>query len=258
MKSLRRRLRAPLRAGGGALALVALWDGYVRLSGVKAYLLPAPSDVMGRLLSQWSLLLEHLSVTLEETLLGLAIGTLLALVIAVVVVHSTFLRETLYPWIVAIQAMPKVAFAPLLVVWFGLGIESKVVLSVLICFFPLIIASITGLANVEQELVDLARAQGAGQWTTLYLIRGPHALPYLSDGLKVALPLAMFGSIAGEFISGQKGIGMLLLDSSYRLQTDLTFAAVVVIAIATALLFGVLTVVERLALRWHRLELGKE
>lgn len=245
-----------LRLLAGSVALLLLWQSYVELAHVPPYLLPPPAAILARLWAQRDLVAMHLSVTLLETLAGLAIGSVLALAIAVVVVHSATLTDILYPLVVGSQAVPKVALAPLLVVWFGLGIASKLVLTVLICFFPVVIGGITGLAQIDHELLDLARCQGATTLRVLALIRAPHALPYVTDSLKVALPLAMVGAITAEFVSGQSGIGTLLLDSSARLQTDLTFAAIVAIALATGVLYGLLLVAERSLLRWHRLQLG--
>jgi len=256
MISRGRSLVTVLRATSAALGVLIVWQAYVQVTGIRSYILPAPTSILSRLWLQWPLLLEHLRVTLTETLVGLGIGSAIGVTIAVLVVHWAVLQETLYPLVVSLQAVPKVALAPLLVAWFGLGIESKVVLTILICFFPVVVAGITGLGQVDQELLDLARSQGANRWKVLYLIRAPHALPYLADSLKVALPLAMIGAITGEFVSGQSGIGTLLLDSSARLQTDLTFAALLVIAVTTATLYGGLMLAERILLRWHRLEIG--
>jgi len=236
--------------------VLAAWYLYVQFGHVPTYVLPPPLAVATRLWTQRELIGMHLQVTLLETLAGLALGTLLALAIAVIVVHSRVLSDLLYPIVVASQAVPKVALAPLFVAWFGLGIESKLVLTVLICFFPVVIGATTGLAQIDRELLDLARCQGASALRVLALIRAPHALPYVMDSLKVALPLAMVGAITAEFISGQSGIGTLLLDSSARLQTDLTFAAILIIAVAMGCLYGLLLIVERTALRWRRLELG--
>lgn len=240
----------------GTGALLVFWQLYVQLAQVPSYVLPPPLTILTRLWAQRDVVAMHLGVTLLETVAGLAIGSVIALLISVLVVHSATLTDILYPLVVGSQAVPKVALAPLLVVWFGLGIASKLVLTVLICFFPVVIGGITGLSQIDRELLDLARCQGASTLRVLMLVRAPHALPYVLDGLKVALPLAMVGAITAEFVSGQSGIGTLLLDSSARLQTDLTFAAIVAIALATGALYGVLLGVERTVLGWRRLQLG--
>jgi len=159
--------------------------------------------------------------------------------------------------LVALQAAPKVALAPLCIAWFGLGAEPKFVLATLLCFFPLLIAAITGLSSVDQDMLDLARSNGASEYKILALIRAPRCVPYFMDGMKVALPSSVIGAIVGEFVAGQQGIGVLIGQASLALEVPLTFAGIIVISVATTVLYGLLLLCEFLCLRWHRLELGQ-
>jgi NitT/TauT family transport system permease protein len=249
-------LTIAVRIASATVVLLIVWQALVQMTKVPSYILPAPDAIAQQIWVKAPLIADNLMVTLVEALGGLAIAIVMALTIAVLVVHSSLVRDTVYPMMVALQAVPKVAIAPLCVAWFGLGVEPKLVLAALLCFFPLLIASITGLSSVDQDMLDLARSHGASRLKILLLMRVPRCLPYFMDGMKISLPGAVIGAIVGEFVAGQKGIGVLIVQSSAALEVPLTFAAVFVLAVTTTGLFGLLLICEYTFLRWHRLELG--
>lgn len=249
-------IASTLRITTAVIVLLALWEFFVRITHTASYVLPAPSAIATQLWLKAPLLFASLGVTIGESLVGLAIAIVFAFVFAILVVYSRIIRDSVYPMLVALQAAPKVALAPLCIAWFGLGAEPKFVLAALLCFFPLLIAAITGLGSVDQDMLDLARSNDASAFKVLVLVRIPRCLPYFMDGLKVALPNSVIGAIVGEFVAGQQGIGVLIGQASLALEVPLTFAGILAISVATTLLYGLLLLCEFSLLRWHRLELG--
>ncbi|MHB8621572.1 MAG: ABC transporter permease, partial [Chloroflexota bacterium] len=197
--------RAPeMAAGSGArsvlralaptlfiVACIALWQAAVVILNVKPYLLPAPTAIAARLVQSWSVLAHNTIVTLEETLAGFVLGGLIGFGLAVAIAYSRLLERMLYPLIVASQAVPKIAIAPLFVVWFGFGIWPKIVVTILLTFFPVVVTTGQGLMSVDQTLIDLLRSVSAPTWQVFVKIRLPHALPQIVSGLKIGITLAV-------------------------------------------------------------------
>lgn len=237
-----------------ALSLIAalcLWEGIVRLFHVKHYLMPPPSAVLTQLWSSRALLASDTAVTTQEVLLGFAIAAGVAVPLAWLIVSSTLMERSLYPLLVVSQMVPKIAIAPLFIIWFGFGITSKVVTVILISFFPILIDSILGLRSISPESLELFRSMGAGRWATFWHLRLPASLPYVLSGLKVAITLAVVGAVVGEFIGSTRGLGYRLLTANANLRTDELFAAVTVLTIVGLLLFYILDLCERLLFPWH-------
>jgi len=226
----------------GLLAL--LWEFGVGWLGVRRYLLPPFSDV---LIAGWNArepLLSNTWVTTVEVLVGFVAAVLGGVLLGVLIHISAFARRTLYPLITALQSMPKIALAPLMIVWFGYGFASKVAATFLFAFFPIVIATLGGMQNVAINLDEHFRALGASRWDFFWRLQVPAALPAFVDGVKVAMPLAVIGAIVGEFIGAEEGLGHLMTMATANGQTDLMFAAILVI---TALAVALYAVVERLA-----------
>jgi NitT/TauT family transport system permease protein len=196
-------------------------------------------------------LLEHAWITTGEALAGLALAGVAGVTLAVLIVLSPAIRSVAMPTLVAFNAIPKVAFAPLLIIWIGIGFESKVAMAFLIAFFPIVVNTTTGMSDVEPELLNLLRLMRASQRQMFVKIRLPHALPAIFDGFKIALPLAIIGALVGEFVAASEGLGYLIVVGGIQLNTELVFACVTLIAAISVVLYELLVFVERRTLRWR-------
>jgi NitT/TauT family transport system permease protein len=232
--------------------IFALWEAAVRTLGVPDYILPSPAVIAAKMVASWQLLLSNAVVTLEEILLGFALSVLVAIPLAVAVVYSRIFERTAFPFMVSLQTIPKVALAPILVMWLGYGIMPKVMVAFLISFFPIVINSVIGMRSAEKEMIYLVQSMGANELTTFLKIRLPKALPSIFGGLKVGIGQAVVGATVGEFIAAERGLGYLQLISQVRLDTPLLFAAVVVLSLLGVLLFNLVAIIERIALPWSR------
>jgi len=232
------------------LVIFLLWEGAVRLFEIKSYLLPPPTAILSEGWQSRQLLFDSTIVTLGETLLGFAVGVVTGAALAVLVFSMPLARTTVYPLLVALQSVPKAAMAPLLIVWFGYGISSKIVMSYLIAFFPIVISTLGGLSSTPPNLLEHFRALGASNWNIFWHLRFPSALPYFIDGCKVAIPLAVIGAVIGEFVGSESGLGNLIMLSSASQRTALTFTALLVVTLLSMLLFAVVEAVGWLV--WWR------
>jgi len=244
-----------MTAVGSVAMVVVLWEALVRLLGVPTFILPAPSGVVVEAAARYPLYLYHTWVTLYETLVGFLLAAVVGVVMAIGIVYSRFLQNATYPLIVALQIVPKVAIAPLLLIWAGYGVTSKVLLALLVAFFPIVVNMVTGLWAVEAELLELCRILHSGRWREFYKVRLPNALPYLFSGLKVASTLAVIGAVIGEFVGGNEGLGYLIIIANTELRTSMAFASLAGLSLLGLALFGALAVAERLLMPWeHRPE----
>lgn len=235
----------------GLAGLLVAWEFGVGLAGVPEYLLPKPSVVLSKFAGTIVVQMTELGVTAATTLMGLALALGTGILLALVVTYVEPLRAVLLPIFAAFNGIPKIAVAPLLVTWFGLGAEPKVLLAFLLGFFPLFVNAATGLSEIEPDILDLARLSGGTELRLFYKVRLMHALPYLVDALKVAFPLALAGSIVGEFIGGNRGVGYLILSGQFNLDTPLVFASLLSITLFTTAGMGVLILFENLFLGWR-------
>jgi NitT/TauT family transport system permease protein len=230
-----------------AVAVFALiWEALVRLLDVNSAILPAPSVIVGYIVERHAILLQYLRPTLSEILsgFGLAVGT--GVPIGALIMFVPVARRALYPLLVASQMVPKVAIAPLFVVWFGVGLISKVLVAFLISFFPIVISTGVGLAAVDADMIRRFRSMGANRLRTFTKLRLPIALPSLFGGFKVAMSLAVVGAIVGEFVSANQGLGYYLLFANGQLDTVGVYAALVVLTLLGVVLYFALEVLERL------------
>ncbi len=233
------------------LLLLALWQVLVTSLDVPALLLPPPSAIAAELVRWRGLLFTHSLVTLYETILGFLLGIAFGVPIAVAISTSRLLQNTIYPLIILAQTVPKVALAPLFLIWLGYGILPKVFVGFLVAFFPIVIDTATGLNAVEPELIDLTRALSASEWQTLWRIRFPHALPFFFSGLKVSITLAVIGAVIGEYVGANEGLGYLILTATAELKTALVFGCMFLLSVIGIGLFAALVVVERFLIPWH-------
>ena len=237
-------------AAAAAFVLLS-WQVGVSAGGVPEYLLPPPSAIFSKLRETLPVQLEELSVTAATTLGGLGLALASGILLALAVTYVRPLQTILLPAFAAFNGIPKIAVAPLLVTWFGLGAEPKVLLAFLLGFFPIFVNATTGLSEIEPDVLDLARLSGGSELRIFWKVRLRNALPYLVDALKVAFPLALAGSIVGEFIGGNRGIGYLILSGQFNLDTPLVFASLFSITALTTLGMGALVLFEKLFLGWR-------
>lgn len=244
-------LRKPLVAVATAVVALAAWELGVRLSGIPEYLLPGPSAVFEKLVSTFPVQLEHLSATAAATFTGLLLAVFAGLLLALVVIYVKPLETIIVPAFAAFNGIPKIAVAPLLVTWFGLGALPKVLLAFLLAFFPVFVNGISGLSDIEPDVLDMARLAGGTELRIFRKVRVRNAFPYIADALKVAFPLALVGSIVGEFVGGNRGIGYLILSAQASLDTPLVFASLVTITAFTTFGIGAVVLIEELFLAWR-------
>jgi NitT/TauT family transport system permease protein len=243
-----------LKAVAGAtltlIALVALWEFLARKFQIPSWLLPAPS-LIGESMLEWrSELLGHSLVTLFETLVGFALAIAISIPLAVAVVYSPLLQNTIYPILLALQSMPKVAIAPLLALWIGFGTLPKIVVVFLVCFFPIIVATTSGLTAVPSSLMDLIRSLSATSVQTFVKIRFPTAMPHIFVGLKIAITFAVIGAVIGEFVGSENGLGYLILVSTSQSRTPLAFGSLVLLTVMSIVLYYAIALIERLVVPW--------
>jgi putative hydroxymethylpyrimidine transport system permease protein len=228
----------------------ASWDWLADALNIKPFLIPSPTDIADSLWDDRSLLADNARVTLGEILGGLLIAIVLGFLFAIVLHLSDTLRRAFYPLLVATQAVPTVAIAPILVVWFGFGAGPKLAIVALVCFFPVTVNTLDGLRSVDPELIKLMRTLDASRVGILRRVELPYSLPLLMSGLKIAAVIAAIGAVFGEWAGSDEGLGHLILISQSQLQTARVFAAITVLAVFAIGLFLLLTVIERRVAWW--------
>lgn len=239
------------------VVLILAWEYGVILLDVPRYILPPPSNIAVAL---WRGLSEdlfsragywmHAGVTISEILLGFVIGSSVGLFLGTVISQFRLLEATLRLYLVAIQSLPKIALAPIVVLWFGFGLTSKIVIICLLTFFPLLVTSMAGFRSVENERLELMRAIGANSWQIFWKVRLPSALPYIFAGLDMAAVFAVVGAIVGEFVGAQRGLGTLILSMNAQMDTAGTFSVFIILALVGVVLHGALRLIERRVLFW--------
>ncbi len=228
-----------------------LWWLVTRLGLVAAYLVPSPASTWQVLVDQAGYLARNTLTTTWETLVGFVLAAAAGLLAAVVMVYSSTVERTLYPLLLFAQVVPKIAIAPLFVVWLGFGSSPKIVAAVLMAFFPIVISGVTGLRSVDPELLELVATMGAGQRQAFRKIRFPASLPHLFAGLKVAATLAVTGAVVGEFVGANEGLGYVILQANGNIDTPMLFAGLIIMSLLGVLLFAAIEIAERLLLPWH-------
>jgi NitT/TauT family transport system permease protein len=246
--------RWAVQAGQTAAAfLVALlaWQAVVSLARVPLYVLPPPTAVLQGLVTYFPRIVRDATITTQEILLGYAVAVVLSVPIAILIAYSPLFARTVWPLMIFSQIIPKIALAPLFIIWFGFGFVPKVLITFLLSFFPIVIDTVAGFRSLDPEVMYLARSGGASAWDIFWRVRLPAALPHIFAGLKVAAALATTGAIIGEFVGSDRGLGYLLLQANGDLNTALLFAALVVLSTIGLILYGLVALLEKLLIPWH-------
>jgi len=233
------------------VAFFVIWEGSVKLFGVADYLFPGPVEVISSFFQNFLLLATHAKITIWEAGAGFLIGFSVASVLAVATIYFRFLEITVYPMIVALQTIPKVAIAPLLLIWLGFGVSSKIATSALMCFFPIIISFTKGLKSTEPDLLDALRACRASKRETLFFARIPGALPDFFAGLKIAIPFSVIGAIVGEFVGSQRGLGHLIMQAQAVMDISLVFALLLCLGLIGVFAYCLVSAIEKRLISWH-------
>jgi len=236
---------------GAALAALVLWQVLVRFARIPPAILPPPTDIVDQVAAHLPFLLKHAVPTTLETLIAFAISIPLGIVLAGLMTCSTVVNRAFYPNIVFFQLIPKIALAPMFIVWLGIGSPSRITFSVFISFFPILVATASGLQAVSRDMVRLCRSVGASDWQILVYVRMPTALPYIFSGMKIAVTLAIIGIVVGEFIASQAGLGYLILFASSRQQADLGLACIAILCTVGLLLYGAVALGERVVMKFY-------
>jgi NitT/TauT family transport system permease protein len=233
-------------------AVLGVWEYAVWYFKIRQFILPPPSQVFNALYNGFAsnLYPEHIAITLFETFLGFLLGTVLAFFFGTVVALSRRVEYFLYPFIVMFQAMPKVALAPLIIIWFGLGLTSKVINAALVAFFPLMVNTIVGLRSAEEDRINLMRSLAASRWQIFWMLRLPNALPYIFAGLEIAMIFALIGAIVAEFIGAEKGLGMLIQSMNINVDVAGQFSILLILSCIGLILNGMVAYLRRRLLFW--------
>jgi len=250
-RSLLSRLLRSLKLGRRVLlpvllaAAVALaWEYGTRAANISPLIIVPPSAVWKVMDASFGILLQQSIPTVQETVIGFALASVIGIVLGTALVLSKRVRQALYPHVLTFQLIPKVALAPLFIVWLGVGPSSRLSLAVFMAFFPVVISTVTGLISADRNVLRMAASLTASPWRTFYSVRIPYALPHIFAGLKVAVTMAMIGVIVGEFVTAQAGLGYIIMMASSAAETALVFAAIILLCAAGLVLYGAVAFAE--------------
>ncbi|MBI3977377.1 MAG: ABC transporter permease [Chloroflexi bacterium] len=233
----------------GAL-VITLWEWGVRAFGVREVLLPSPLVIATTAVQKRDLLLQHTWPTVSLTIGGFVLAVVIGVSLGVLFSYSRFFRIGVYPYVVMLQIIPKIALAPLFVIWFGLSDTSRLAIAFFISFFPVVVNTATGLNGVDPDLVRMGRAFSGSKQDIFLKIRFPHALPYIFAGMKVAMTLSIIGIIVAEFVTAQQGLGYLIIFATALVDTPMVMASIAVLSVAGLALYGIVSLAEGLVLYW--------
>jgi NitT/TauT family transport system permease protein len=250
----------PVSSGNGAaylypliatIVLFAIWEIVARYGHISSLLLPAPSQIFQTTVQKFPVIVQMGGVTVLEFVLGFVVAAVIGLPLGALIVYAKPVELAIYPLLVAFQTIPKAAIAPVLIVWLGTGMSSKVLIAFAISFFPIVVDTIIGLRSSQPETIYLVRSMGATPFQVFRYVRFPNALPTIFGGLKVASTLAVIGAIVGEFVSSDSGLGYLVLVANGELNTRLVFSCVIVLTVLGLIFYFLIEILERIFVRWH-------
>jgi len=236
---------------GTAVLFLLAWQAIAVFGGISPVILPPPTMIFDQLVNLFPLIMKHTIPTTYETLFAFLISIPLGIALAAFMVYSTTAYRALYPNVIFFQLIPKIALAPLFIVWLGIGAPSRITFSIFICFFPILVATAAGLQSVDANMLRLCRSLRMSDWQVLMRVRFPSSPPFIFSGMKVAVTLAVIGVVVGEFIASQAGLGYLILLASSRQQTDLALACITVLCIVGLLLYGIVAFAEKVVRKFY-------
>ena len=234
------------------LAVLGMWEAAVHFFEIKHFILPPPSKIVVTLFVEREQLLQHSLITLQEMLFGFALAVSIGIPLAVLMFEFPVLEKAFYPYVIGSQTVPVFAIAPLLVLWFGFGIASKVVMAAIIVFFAIVLTTLDGLKSVDVDTVNLFRILQATRWQIFWKVRMPSALPFIFSGMKIGISISTIGAVLGEWVGASAGLGFLMLYANAQLQTSLVFAAIFCLTFLGLSLFALMSLLERFAMPWRR------
>lgn len=240
------------------IASIFFWEWYVKSGYISDYLIPAPSAIGLSFLKHFSILPNHILTTMIEALVGLFFAVIVGVFIAILIAGIPLIRRVLYPIIVVSQNIPILALAPLLAVWFGFGLTPKVVIVVLIGFFPIVVNTTDGLMNADKDMISLVRGLGANRWQVFRLVLFPSAIPAFFSGLRIAAAYAVIGAVIAEWMGASSGLGLFLIRSQRTFQTDQIFMAILVIAMLSVSLFLFVQILSNITMPWRKTSINFE
>lgn len=245
------RIRRSLYPIVTTMIILVLWQAAIVVFSVPDFILPGPVIIIKEFFHNLNLLSHHTLVTVYETITGLILAVVFSVMVSIIIVWSRPVEKTLLPLMVFFQTTPKIAIAPLFIVWFGFGYTPKVIISFWLAYFPIVIAMITGLRDIEPEMVDLTKSMSATTFQTFLKVRLPNSLPHFFSGLKLGGLVAMLGSITGEFVGSDAGLGYLITVANHNYDVKLLFSVLVVLVILGRLIYASTVWVERRTISWH-------
>lgn len=234
------------------LTFFAVWEAAVHIMKVAPFILPPPSTIAQRLVQDWAMLGIHSLTTLQEVVFGFGLSIIVGLGLATLVVSNRSAEKLIMPFVISLKTVPKVALAPLLIIWMGYGMMPKVSIAFLTSFFSILVGAIIGLRSAEHDMIQLARSMGASTWQTFVKIRFPKALPSIFGGLRIGIVQAVIGAIVAEYLASEKGLGYLQLVAQSRMDTPMLFSTVIVLSLMGVLLFNIIVIAERICMPWAK------
>jgi len=236
---------------GVFVAFFVLWEALVRITGMKPVILPPPSLIFVTMVKQWPYLIQHTWPTALAIIGGFLVAAVSGFTLAVAITYSRWINELVYPFLIVSQVLPKIALAPLFLIWFGFGLMPKLVIAALIAFFPVVVNTARGLNSVEPELVQYMRSLGAS-WTDIFFkISLPWAMPYIFASFKISITLAVVGVVVGEFVASDTGLGYVIEYANISLETPVMFAGILVLSLLGVLFFLAILLLEAMIMSWH-------
>lgn len=233
-------------------AIIIFLELVVRIAQVPGYILPPPSEIAAALIDNHALLLSHTGATLSAVVSGLALAIVLAVSLSLAMDRWRGLKEAIYPILVISQAIPIFALAPILLIWFGVGLLPKVLIVTLVCFFPLAVNLVEGFGEVDPEAIDLMKTMKADNWMIIRSVKLPSAMPYFFSGLKIAATYSVLGAIIGEWLGARAGLGIYMLRATHSYRLSHLFAAIIVVIILSLLMFKMAELTGRVAMPWQK------
>jgi NitT/TauT family transport system permease protein len=249
--ALIKRLSSGLQIAATVAGFLLLWEVAAHVFNLPSYILPAPTEIFSELVNRRTQYWNAALFTLQPMLIGFACAVVIGIALALLVAFSRTMEKTVYPLLIFFQIVPKIAVAPLFIIWFGFGLMPKVLLVFLLSFFPVVVSAITAFRSVDPDIMDLARSTGAGTWRTFVRVKVPHALPTLFTGIKVAAALSATAAVVAEFVASDRGLGYLLLEANGNLNTSMAFGSVFVLTALGFALYATVEIAEQILIPWH-------